>query len=422
MPRRKTQIENELENVSESELSPIRDIESDEIVMKEFSEEDAAAAKEQLEEMDERKRINASRTRKRNLYRHDSYASLDIDDEDDDLVTEERLRYENFQKLNMSLVSGSILMGEVVKSMRRSNNPEKPEMPTAIVRMPNDDYFTIKIPFTDFLPKDRLPELIRGETAADKLNYMDLLINMRTGAKVYFIVQKLDEQTGEVIASRTKAMSRLISDKWFSRDREGRFDVAWLGREVKGRIVFVTRSQIGVEAMGIEKTLNMADISWQRYSDLRTAPLRPSREEVTNKIIMRPYREGDSVLLRITGIKRIFRDTEGNLVDDTVVGNRRDVRPAGIAVKLSIKESSENPDVKYFKQFSLGEKVKAQITHIDENGNGIFCKLSELRSAKIMFSQDNNAIPQIGSYCLVRITGMNEENYQINCEIVQMYR
>ena len=107
MPRRKTQIENELENVSESELSPIRDIESDEIVMKEFSEEDAAAAKEQLEEMDERKRINASRTRKRNLYRHDSYASLDIDDEDDDLVTEERLRYENFQKLNMSLVSGS---------------------------------------------------------------------------------------------------------------------------------------------------------------------------------------------------------------------------------------------------------------------------------------------------------------------------
>ena len=244
--------------------------------------------------------------------------------------------------------------------------------------------------------------------------------SMRTGAKVYFIVQKLDEKTGEVIASRTKAMKRIIRDKWFSRDREGRFDVAWLGREVKGTVMSINRYSMIVDAMGIEQTLLIDDISYQRYADLRTAPLRMSRDELTNAPVLRPYRTGDSVMLRIVGLKRTFRDAKGNIVDELEVGNRRDIRPLGLTVKLSAKETGTNPDVKYFDRFSLGEKVKAQITHVDENG--IFCKLAGLRSAKIMFSADNNDIPRVGSYCLVKITRMNEENYQINCEIVQSYR
>lgn len=419
MPRGKKEIVNALENMNAADVNSIHEMESDEIVMKELKEEDAAAAMEMLNEMDERKRIDASRRKKRDLYRHESYAGMD-DDDDDDLVLDEQVRYENFQKLNMSLISGSILRGEVVKCMRRSSDPENPEMPTAIVAMENDDYFTIKIPFTDFIAKENLPEKIYGDSATDKLNYMDLLINMRTGAKVYFIVQKLDEQTGEVIASRTKAMKRIIRDKWFSRDREGRFDVAWLGREVKGTVMSINRYSMIVDAMGIEQTLLIDDISYQRYADLRTAPLRMSRDELTNAPVLRPYRTGDSVMLRIVGLKRTFRDTEGNIVDELEVGSRRDIRPLGLAVKLSAKETGANPDVKYFDRFSLGEKVKAQITHVDENG--IFCKLAGLRSAKIMFSSDNNDIPRVGSYCLVKITRMNEENYQINCEIVQSYR
>ena len=242
---------------------------------------------------------------------------------------------------------------------------------------------------------------------------------MRTGAKVYFIVQKIDKQTGEVLASRTRAMRRIIRDKWFSRDREGRFDVAWLGREVKGRVMSINRYSMIVEAMGIEKTLLIDDISYQRYSDLRSAPLRLSRDEVTGNPILRPYREGDSIMLRITGLKRTFQDAQGNIVEDNVVGARRDVRPLGIAVELNAKDTTVNPDIKYFKSFSVGEKVKAQITHVDENG--IFCKLANLRSARIAFSSDNNDVPRVGTFCLVKITRMNEENYQITCELIQKY-
>ena len=65
------------------------------------------------------------------------------------------------------------------------------------------------------------------------------------------------------------------------------------------------------------------------------------------------------------------------------------------------------------------EKVKAQITHVDENG--IFCKLANLRSARIAFSSDNNDVPRVGTFCLVKITRMNEENYQITCELIQKY-
>ena len=416
MPRKK--IVNSLEDMNVENANSLHDMESDDIVLKELSEDAAKVAKETLEEMDKRRRIDATRREKRDLYRHESYAGME-DDEDDDLIMEEQLRYENFQKLNMSLVSGSVLRGEVMKSMRRSRDPENPEMPTAIVRMENDDYFTIKIPFTDFIAKENLPTVIYGDSAADKLNYMDLLINMRTGAKVYFIVQKIDEQTGEVLASRTRAMRRIIRDKWFSRDREGRFDVAWLGREVKGRVMSINRYSMIVEAMGIEKTLLIDDISYQRYSDLRSAPLRLSRDEVTGNPILRPYREGDSIMLRITGLKRTFQDAQGNIVEDNVVGARRDVRPLGIAVELNAKDTTVNPDIKYFKSFSVGEKVKAQITHVDENG--IFCKLANLRSARIAFSSDNNDVPRVGTFCLVKITRMNEENYQITCELIQKY-
>ena len=416
MPRKK--IVNSLEDMNVENANSLHDMESDDIVLKELSEEAAKVAKETLEEMDKRRRIDATRREKRDLYRHESYAGME-DDEDDDLIMEEQLRYENFQKLNMSLVSGSVLRGEVMKSMRRSRDPENPEMPTAIVRMENDDYFTIKIPFTDFIAKENLPTVIYGDSAADKLNYMDLLINMRTGAKVYFIVQKIDEQTGEVLASRTRAMRRIIRDKWFSRDREGRFDGAWLGREVKGRVMSINRYSMIVEAMGIEKTLLVDDISYQRYSDLRSAPLRLSRDEVTGNPILRPYREGDSIMLRITGLKRTFQDAQGNIVEDNVVGARRDVRPLGIAVELNAKDTTVNPDIKYFKSFSVGEKVKAQITHVDENG--IFCKLANLRSARIAFSSDNNDVPRVGTFCLVKITRMNEENYQITCELIQKY-
>ena len=154
MPRKK--IVNSLEDMNVENANSLHDMESDDIVLKELSEEAAKVAKETLEEMDKRRRIDATRREKRDLYRHESYAGME-DDEDDDLIMEEQLRYENFQKLNMSLVSGSVLRGEVMKSMRRSRDPENPEMPTAIVRMENDDYFTIKIPFTDFIAKENLP-------------------------------------------------------------------------------------------------------------------------------------------------------------------------------------------------------------------------------------------------------------------------
>ena len=341
MPRRK-KIDNELENLHPSEVDAIRDLEIDDIVINELSEEDAAAANELLKEMDERKRISATRRKKRELYRSDNFS--DFDDDFSDLVTEEDMRYETYQKLNQSLISGSILCGEVVKCLRRM--PESQDIPTAICKMENDDYFEIKIPFTDFLPKTSISDL-RGDTAADKLNYMDLLINMRTGAKIHFVVRKLDETTGEVIASRTMAMTKMMRDGWFSRDRAGRFDRAWVGRDIPGRVTYVTRTQIGVETMGIEKVLDISDLSWQRYSDIRTAPLKIEKKPGGGTVI-RPYTVGDSILLKITGLKRTFRDEEGTVYDELELPENKRVRPDGLAVKLSAKEVTENPDKKYF--------------------------------------------------------------------------
>lgn len=430
MPRAKKTIANELEGTPISAVPSIHSLESDDVVSDimttgDMTEEERANALQVLAEMDERKRIDASKRTKRNLYRTDDVVHAMDDDDLDDLITEEDIRYETFQKLNQSLVSGAILKGKIIKAEVRERNEDNPSMPTAIVQMDNDDYFRIKIPFTDFIPKDRLPESgIQGATAADKLNYMDLLINMRTGANIRFVVKKLDETTGEVIASRTEAMRKTIRDKWFSRDRRtGSYNIK-LGDVLVANVLFVDRSRMCVEALGIEKNLDIADVSWIRYSNLKSAPIKPYRNEKGN-IEMGSYHAGDLVRVKIVGLVRTYKeyslrnDPDAPILrDDEIEGKR--VVPNGLRVKFSVKECVENPDKKYFKDFALNEKVEAEITHVDENG--IFCKLADKRSGKIYFNSDNVDLPSVGSRCLVKIVKKDEEGYKINCEIVQNYR
>ena len=48
----------------------------------------------------------------------------------------------------------------------------------------------------------------------------------------------------------------------------------------------------------------------------------------------------------------------------------------------------------------------------------IFCKIANKRSAFIRFNANSTALPLVGDKVIVRITGKNDENYQINCDIV----
>lgn len=424
MPRKKAVDVTKVEVVNALEAKGVEDIpmfeetDADDFFIDELPEESAAVFREKLREMDEKtKKVNASKRVKRDLYSSGRIVFQEGDNLSE-IVTEEDIRREAFQKLNQSLVAGSVLKGTVVKAVKRNKSADNPGLPTAIVQMDDDDYFEIKIPFTDFLPKSQLGE-IRGETAADKLNYMDLLINMRTGAKIRFIVKKLDETTGEVIASRTEAMVKNRRAKWFERDREGRFTIM-PGDKVFGNVLYVDRARVCVEAFGIEQNLDIADVSWIRYSDLRQAPIKHYRDK--EGLHTGSYHAGDVMQLRVIGLKRTFYESASKekilLSEDEIAGKR--VTPAGILIKLSAKECYENPDKKFFKDFAIGEKVEAEVTHVDENG--IFCKLAGKRSGRILFNTESPYIPPVGTRCLVKVTRMDVEGYRINCEIVQSYR
>lgn len=438
MPRKK-QIENALEDKPVEEVSSIlRNLDDNEVVVGAMAEteEDRAKVEAYVKELGERERIERGRRSSKEFYRSESIIGAE-DDDMSGLYTEEQARYDAFQKLNQSYVSGAVLKGTILKAERRDLDPEHPQVPTAIVQFENDDFFEIKIPITEFFPQDELKSRVRGETARDMMNYMDYLFNLRNGAPVRFIVQKLDERTGEVIASRNRAMNQMKRRYWFARNRDGIYDIR-LGSKVLGTVIYVAQYYMCVESMGVEVMLYTADVSWQRYNDLREAKLKREPNGV-----MRPYAPGDPIELRVMGLKRTFsilmRDKEGRVMYDekgnvmfekdengkkitlgeNEVEGKANIVPTGVDVVLSAKEVYGNPDEKKFNKFVVGDKVMAEVTHVDRNG--IFCKLSGLRSGMIRFDPDNTDIPRPGDRCWVRIVGMNKENYNITCEIVKRF-
>jgi hypothetical protein len=423
-PKKSEVIVNQLEDTPVADILALNEMDADDVVIGELSEEEAAVSMEILNQMQDKTVVNASKRQKRSLYNSGTIIGMD-DDDLSGLVTEEDVRRTTFNILNQSRIAGSYISGTIIKAMARNKEEGSAEMPTAIVQMENDDYFTIKIPFTDFLPKDRLPEEVRGNSARDKLNYMDMLINARTGAKIRFVVKSIDERTGEVLASRTDAMRANIRKKWFERNRDGSF-VINLGDDVIGNVIYVDRTTICVEAMGLEKVLNIADVSWIRYSDLRDAPLKLTKVPGSEQFLSGPYAPGDLIRLRVVGIRRTFRDVstpenaaQNIILDEKDIAGKR-VRPNGVAVALSAKACTINPDQKFYKDFEIGEKCQAVVTHVDENG--IFCKLANKRSGKILFNADTPLIPTVGKRCLVRIVKKDPDGFRISCEVVQSYR
>ena len=416
MPRRKKEeLVNALADADQESLQSMSGETDDDFVIGNLDAEAQNQAADFLKAMDERQKITASKAKKRGLYNDDRNATIAMDDADlEDLITDEDIRWETYQKLSASLLSGSVQKGTVFKAAVRSREEGKPGMPTAIITMDDDNYFKIKIPFTDFIPKERMSE-VRGETPADKLNYMDLMINKRTYVQVYFVVKKLDEETGEVIASRTEAMAKISRSKWFERTRDNKYTIN-VGTPVLGIVQYVDRAAICVDALGVEKVIDVNDVSWIRYSDLRDAPLRRVASKTTRTYEEVPYKPGDPIRLMVTGIKRVFTDAEGNTyVDDEALG-KRGLRPKQLGVALSVKLCEENPDKRYYNDFELGDKVSAEITYV--NDRGIFCKIANKRSAFIRFNANSTALPLVGDKVIVRITGKNDENYQINCDIV----
>ena len=395
------------------EVSDLVTEESDEIVLGELNEEERATAENYLKEMDENNKTMASRRRKRLLYRPNRDGIVTMDDDDmDDLVMQEDIRYETFNKLNAAMLSRSYVKGRVFKALARTTSDS---MPTAIITMDDDDYFKISIPITDFIPKNTLED-IRGESARDKLNYMDLLINMRKGAEVYFTVKNLNEQTGEVIGSRTEAMNRITREKWFLRRRDGTFAIN-AGDDIRASIQVVSRSNIIVDAFGIEQLIDVNEVSWIRYSDLTTAPLKKERIPGTREIISTAYKPGDKIMLRVVGIKRVMVDRDGNKYTDTECIGKTGLRPSGIAVRLSAKACVPNPDEIFFNDFEVGDKVDAVVTHVDQNG--IFCKLADRRSG-LVFYRESSYIPTPGDRILVRVIKKFPENFRISCELIRI--
>lgn len=434
-------IRNAEQYAQEAVENDLLNTDGDELVMGVFTEEDAKMLEQQQKEQEEQRRVLAGKKTKRNLYRKGTFAAVDEADTKN-IITASDLRYEAFQILNMSLLSGAPVKGTILKAEQR--DPDVASVPTAIILMDNDSYFTIKIPFQDLIPKYvmdalKLKEKIDKMEPRAAMTYMDMLINKRTGSEIYFVVKKLNESTGEVLASRVEAMNFHRRD-WFKRERIGGGLWDWVhkvGDNVVGKVLYVDRAKMGVEVFGVEQELDISDIAWSRHSDLREAFLQYKRDTISNATYLDVYRPGDVIPLKVMYIARLFenrneKDEEGNPIryrENEVfkaLSEGKSVKPVSYLLKLSSKEVDENPEKRFFNLFKVGDKVPAKITHVDEYG--IFCLLANKRSGLIKFNADRPVLPSPGSAVMVRITRMDEtdrngkEAWNITCEIAYDHR
>lgn len=389
--RPKKQIESDMtpEEFARDAVSPAEATEADIIGVLDDDEE--TKEERELRESLSGKILSASKSDKRNIYNDSDIIALN-EEKGLEVTTEEHLRRNAYLRLVTSMKTGAVLEGLILKSEVRKND----EMPTAFVQMENDQIFDIKIKITDLIPKYRLPKEIRGETTKDKLNYLSMLINQRGNSPVSFVITGVDELNCTAEASRIKAMNRMVRADWFERDKRTDDYVIKLGQRMEANVIYVDRGGICVEAHGFEEYIEAKDVSWLRYTDISKAALNKTQSGEV------PYKPGDKIIVRIMRLRR-----------EVVDGSYK------MACHFSIKEAYTNPEVKYYTKFNVGDRVQAEVTHVDENG--VFVKLSGLRSGRVRLTDDAVDLPSVGDRCCVRITRMFPENYNINCEMVQRY-
>ena len=339
----------------------------------------AKASAVEKEELLEEGLIIAGKKAKKSMYRDDVTVPIG---EKLSFIPQEEIRKKEYFELVRSQKAKAVLSGKVIATSYISGNL------VSIIRY-GEGTFDIYIPYAEMnIEKDVDAEYIKkNPKAAEK--HMRGILNRRIRSDIDFIVLGIDEEKGVAIASRKEAMKRQKELWYFGRKKDRSF-LLEQGKPYEARIVSSNAISCIVECHGIEQRLTPKDISYRHIQDV-------SKEFPVGKTV-----------------KMTFPILERSTVD----GKKQ------IRIKMSIKEASADPRLKYFDRYKTGSCVSAIVSGFAENG--IYCRIEDVRGQidiKCDFSQyDDRGLPSIGDEVLCIITAMNPEELKIRGEIVHTLR
>lgn len=254
-----------------------------------------------------------------------------------------------WQNINSSIEKGKILKGKIIAMETEKMKDEK--IVCAIV-----DFKGIKV----MIPATQMTK--------DGKNDKKILRNMM-GAEISFIVVQADRLTSTAVASRIKAMNRLL---------EINFKKIEPGDKVYGKVVGIWKKSLRIEVLGIDFVMSPQDLNYGFIEDV-------SQQYIIN----------EQIKVMIT-----------------------DVSNEKMKFKISVKELLEDPFINIRKEFSEKGEYLATITGYTENG--IYANIKQGVDAVCLLPTWLDRPPFIGDQVIIRISKIVPEKRMVYSSLVKI--
>lgn len=310
----------------------------------------------------------ATRQEKKQMYSSDHVVTETGELE---VKTESTKLKEDLMELNASYQAKRILEGTIIGY--RSANPDS-DIATNLAEVEfGNGTCTVLIPdfvlFQFDITKYRTKEYQQG--IAKRVREM-------IGARVKFVVKTLDQPNRTAYADRLKAMETEAYANYLRDTREGKPRVI-PEMLVQARVVAVRKDALIVYALGSESIIRKNEISWFYISDLR--------EE---------YKVNDMVIVKVLEVK------------SAEVEKYQHEKYRLVATKLSIKQTTPDPMLKWFDFFKVGGAYQATITGVTESGSGVFVTLQNRVVCMCGYPKFGN-LPVLGEQRVVEVTEKKDD-------------
>lgn len=286
-----------------------------------------------------------------------------------------------------SAKNGNILKG---KLMRREESEHG--MLLAVVKYGTWD---VKIPAEHLIDISMMPPLKSDQT---EQQLYKTVINHRLGTVVDFRCMQVNERTRLAIGSHIEAMTKKAINNYTVRVK-GQDAKIERGMIVEAQIIQVNSIGIYVEAFGAEGFIKNDEIDWLRRAD-----------------ITEMYSPGDKVYIKLLDV---LKHTITIPFIDPKTNKPKEYKT--VKIVGSIKQTTPNPNEKYYdkyKEDTCGIGVVTQITE-----SGIYTIFDEEISVKCNhYETGDGRQPQIGDNVMVRLTRKYEDTRLFMGEIYHVNR
>ncbi len=295
-----------------------------------------------------------------------------ITDDGEKMTTTDNLK-QDMLDLNASAHAGRVLEGRIIGCRKAGDSGISTNL--AVVEYGNGTC-TVLIP--DYLLFNYDVKVVRDDNQQARLE--SRVVRM-IGTDIKFVVKQFDQATHTAYADRLKALEQEAYNNYIRHLKATDKPRVKVGDIIKAQVTAVYKNRLTVCALGSETTIyqnnkdGISEVSWYHISDLSLQ-----------------FKKNMIVPCKVMSVERVTVDKYGEKYDMVVT-------------ELSIKRCEENPQVKYFDDYKIGQFCEVIITNVSESATGIYGIINGVGKVDCMIAYPSYGdIPKIGDRRVVKIT------------------